>query len=179
MFEAPRLREGGVMSKAFSKEDVADEPVLVPLRPPLPPGVANYVTPRGLDALRAEHERRSVERATLEASEAEAKPSPALSVARARLRDLDERISNAVVVDPATHPPGEVRFGARVTVRGESGGERHYAIVGVDEADAARGRVAFVAPLARALLGKKVGDVLVLRTPRGDEELEVTAIDYE
>ena len=63
-------------------------------------------------------------------------------------------------------------------MRGESGGERRYEIVGVDEADVAHGRVAFVAPLARALLGKRVGDVALLRTPRGEEELEVLAIDY-
>jgi transcription elongation factor GreB len=49
--------------------------------------------------------------------------------------------------------------------------------VGVDEADAASGRVAFVAPLARALLGKRVGDAVTLRTPRGEEELEVVAIE--
>jgi transcription elongation factor GreB len=165
------------MSKAFSKDDAPDDPVLVPMRPPLPADVPNYVTPRGLQALRAEHDRRSAERRVLEASGAEPSPSPALAVARARLRELDERISSAVLVDPRAHPPGEVRFGARVTVRGEGGGERHYEIVGVDEADAAHGRVAFVAPLARALLGTRVGEVVVVRTPRGDEELEVTAID--
>jgi transcription elongation factor GreB len=167
------------MSKAFSKEDGPDDPVLVPSRPPLPAGVANYVTARGLEALHAEHARRAAERAALETPGSESKPSHALSVARARLRELDERIASAVVVDPRAHPPDEVRFGATVTVRGESGGDRQYEIVGVDEADAAHGRVAFVAPLARALLGKRVGEVVVVRTPRGDEELEVTAIAYE
>jgi transcription elongation factor GreB len=63
-------------------------------------------------------------------------------------------------------------------VRTESGDERRYRIVGVDEADVAHGRVAFVAPLARALLGKKVGDGATVRTPGGEEELEVLAIAY-
>ena len=69
-----------------------------------------------------------------------------------------------------------VRFGARVTVRSDEGVERTHEIVGVDEADIASGRVAFVVPLARALLGKGVGDVVTLQTPRGEEQLEVIAI---
>jgi transcription elongation factor GreB len=52
-------------------------------------------------------------------------------------------------------------------------------IVGVDEANAAEGRVAFTAPVARAVLGKRVGETATLRTARGEEELEVTAIAYE
>ena len=51
-------------------------------------------------------------------------------------------------------------------------------IVGVDEADATNGRIAFVAPLARALLGKRPGDVVTFRTPRGEEELEVVSVTY-
>jgi transcription elongation GreA/GreB family factor len=54
-----------------------------------------------------------------------------------------------------------------------------YRIVGVDEADASQGRLAFTAPLARSLLGKGEGDVVTLRTPRGEEELEVLSIGYE
>ena len=57
-------------------------------------------------------------------------------------------------------------------------GEKRYQIVGVDEADAAQGRISFVSPLARALLGRAAGDVVRLRTPRGDEELEVVAVEY-
>jgi transcription elongation factor GreB len=84
-----------------------------------------------------------------------------------------------VLVDPAGQPPDEVRFAARVTVRSERGEERQYRIVGVDEADAQRGAIAFVAPLARALLGKRVGDAALVRTPQREEELEVVSIAYE
>jgi transcription elongation GreA/GreB family factor len=60
-----------------------------------------------------------------------------------------------------------------------SGGERHYEIVGVDEANASVGKIAFTAPLARALFGKRVGELATLYTPRGDEELQVLIIEYD
>jgi transcription elongation factor GreB len=165
------------VSKAFTKDDAPDEPLVVPSRPPLPAGVPNYATARGLASLRAELARLHEERVALDVA------SPALDRAQTRvalgtrIHELEERIASVVVVDASAHPRDEVRFGARVTVQGETGGERHYEIVGVDEANAAEGRVAFVAPLARALLGKRVGDTVTLRTPRGEEELEVVAIE--
>jgi transcription elongation factor GreB len=72
-----------------------------------------------------------------------------------------------------------VRFGATVTVATADGDVRRFTIVGVDEADAANRRVAFLAPIAGALLGARVGDVVTLRTGRGEEELEVTTISYD
>ena len=69
------------------------------------------------------------------------------------------------------------RFGATVTVEDASGGERRYRIVGVDEADPKRGLVSWRSPVARALVGRSVGDVTTLRTPAGDEELQIVAID--
>jgi transcription elongation factor GreB len=164
------------MSKAFTKDDASDDPLLVPPRPPLPSGAPNYVTPRGLAALHEERRRLEAARNALDALDVDPARVSASAVAHARLHDLDERIACAVLVEQGDKPRGEIRFGARVTVRSESGGERHYEIVGVDEADAAHGRVAFVAPVAIALLGKRVGDVIHVRTPRGEEELEVLAI---
>jgi transcription elongation factor GreB len=96
---------------------------------------------------------------------------------RQRIAALEERLSSAELVDAAPGASGVVRFGTRVTVRGADGGERTFRIVGVDEANASEGRVAFVAPLARAVLGKSRGDVVVARRPRGDEELEIVALD--
>ena len=76
-----------------------------------------------------------------------------------------------------------VRFGARVTLRtlsGERAGEeREIEIVGIDEADAAHGRVAFTAPIARAILGRRVGDTATMDTPRMKDLLEVVSIDYD
>lgn len=158
------------MSKAFTKDEGASvETVVVPRRAPLPAGTPNYVTSTGLALLKSELERLSLARAGELAERA---------VLDERLADLEERISSAELVDTANQPRDEVRFGATVTVEGEAG-EQRYRIVGVDEADVARGRLAFVAPLARALLGKRVGDVATVRTPAGESELEVIAIEYD
>jgi transcription elongation factor GreB len=166
------------VSKAFKGEDASEAPIVVPPRAPLPPGATNYVTPRGLAALRQESEQLAVERAHLESGDDADRPR-LLAALGMRIAALEERVSTAEVVDPAGQPHDEVRFGATVTVRSEGGPARRYRVVGVDEADAAHGRIAFIAPLARALLGKKVGEVAVVRTPRGDEEVEVAEIAYE
>jgi transcription elongation factor GreB len=165
------------VSKAFTKDDSSDAPLIVPARPPLPRGVANYVTPRGLALLRAELGRLRVDRGRLESRSADPDGPRELAIAAARVAELEDRLACVQLVE-ATEPSASdhVRFGATVTIRSEGGGERVYQIVGVDEADIAAGRVAFVAPLARALLGQRVGDVVTLRTPRGEEELELISI---
>lgn len=149
------------MSKAFTKDDRPDEPVVVRHRPPLPDGVPNYVTARGLQALRDQ----------LGAIE------PTAPTAAARRSELEQRIATAVVAEPPA-ARDEIRFGARATLRAQDGQTRQVQIVGVDEADPAAGLIAFVAPLARALLGRRVGDLATVRTPGGEEELEILAIDY-
>jgi transcription elongation factor GreB len=168
------------VSKAFKGEDASEAPLVVPPRAPLPPGVENYVTASGLAALKAERERLVVERARIEAAGGEDADRPrALAAMAERIAAVEDRLATARLVDARTQPAGEVRFGATVTVRAESGEERRYRIVGVDEADVGRGAIAFVAPLAKALLGKRVGEAAVMKTPRGEEELEVLRVLYE
>lgn len=153
----PAYRYASSVSKAFTKDDRPDEPLVVRHRPALPDGVPNYITRRGLEALRAELAR--------------AEPG-------ARRVELEQRIAAAV----AAPPPADrdvIRFGARVTLRGSDGEVRQVQLVGVDEADAASGRIAFVAPLARALLGRRVGEMATVRAPGGAEDLEVVAIAYD
>ena len=145
------------MSKAFTKDDRPDEPVVVRHRPSLPEGLPNYVTRRGLQALRDQL-------ATTE---------PGL-----RRSELEQRIATAVLVAPPANRE-EIRFGARVKVRDAAGALRQVQIVGVDEADPGTGLVAFLAPLARALLGRGVGDRVTVGAPGGSEELEVLAVDYD
>lgn len=168
------------MSKGFTKDDATDEPLVVPARAPLPDGTPNYVTPRGLGLLRDEHAELSAARAREQAAAAggDGDAPHRATVLATRIGELEVRLSSAELVDPATQPHDEVRFGATVTVQPEEGAPRTYSIVGVDEAEVRAGRVAFVSPLARALLGKRVGEVAVVRSPRGEEELEVTAIAY-
>jgi transcription elongation factor GreB len=153
------------VSKAFTKDDVPDAPPVARHRAPLPTGVANYVTPRGLEALRNE-------RARLDGA-------PATDArARAAWRaELEDRLATAVVTAPPSDR-SEIRFGARVRVRKADGELRDLQIVGVDEAAPHDGRIAFVAPLARALLGRRVGDPVTVRAPSGQEELEIVSVDY-
>jgi len=145
------------VSKAFTKEDGPDEPVLVRHRPTLPEGTPNYVTASRLRALRAE-----------------------LSEAPPSQRRLElERLIGAAVVAPPPADRDEIRVGAHVKLRGADEVIRQVQLVGVDEADPAAGLIAFVAPLARALLGRRAGDSVTVRAPRGDEELEIVAVSYD
>ena len=162
------------MSKAFTKDDDAAPPPVVPRRAPLPPGQPNYVTARGLAQLRAELARLRAEHGGAPSADA-----PLDAARLARLAELEERVSTAELVPKASPAPPEARFGARVTVRTAAGAEHVYSIVGVDEARASEGLIAFVAPLARALLGKRAGDSALVRTPHGEDELEVVRVSYD
>jgi len=95
-----------------------------------------------------------------------------------RVRFLIKRLERAVVVDNAGREDDRIFFGAAVRVRASSGGERGVTIVGADEVDPARGRVSWVSPIARALLKARVGDVVTLRTPAGEEPLEILDVSY-
>jgi transcription elongation factor GreB len=164
------------VSRAFTKEDSWEEP-RVPPRAALPPGVPNYVTPRGRALLADEHAALEAERARLEADvpDEEARRTRRAVLTR-QLEDLRARIANAEVVDPARQPHDTVRFGAHVTLSSGAGDDasRSFQIVGVDEADPDAGRISFLAPLARAVLGKAVGESIEFR----GEQLTVEAIAY-
>lgn len=96
-----------------------------------------------------------------------------------RARFLGKRLENATIVDPAAQPRrDQVFFGATVTFETEAGVERSVTIVGADEAEFSRGEISLHAPIARALLGRRVGDSVVLHTPAGSETIEIIAIDY-
>ncbi len=167
------------MNKAFTKEDAVDEPDIVPARAPLPQGTPNYVTARGLSLLRRELAALDAERARVDALGPGVERSRALAHVIARRSALEERIASAIWVDPTQQPRNEARFGAKVKVAAETGTTHVYQIVGVDEADPQAGLIAFVSPLAKALSGREVGETVTLRTPRGEEEIEVLAIDYD
>jgi transcription elongation factor GreB len=171
------------MSRAFVKEDDAGQQPIIPPRAALPPGTPNYVTPKGLALLRAELTELEAERTRAEADRTdEAERTRQLIILNARLSALTARVASAKVVDPSTQPPDEVRFGATVTLRTRSGGkpgtEKIFTIVGVDEASVAAGKVAFIAPIARALTGKQEGQTVTLRMGREEEMIEVVGITY-
>lgn len=163
------------MSRAFVNEDAGnDRPDLPEL--PVPPG-PNIVTPRGLAALQARIAARQADLARLKARTDRLDRLPEAAAER-DLRWLEARLKAAVVIDPACHGLTEVAFGLAVTVADEAGLETTYEITGEDEADATRQRIAPQSPLARALLGAQVGDVVTWKRPAGAVELEVLGIAH-
>lgn len=161
------------MSRAFVNEDAgADRPDLPEL--PVPTG-PNIVTPRGLAALRSRLLQRQADLAALKARPDRLDKLPEAAAER-DLRWLEARLKAAVVIDPASHDLSEVAFGLAVTVADETGRETTYEITGEDEADATIHRIAPTSPLARALMGARVGDVVTWRRPAGAMELEVLKI---
>lgn len=180
------------MSKAFTREDDDEEDAPEPAQQ-LPLGQKNYITPAGYQRLRDELDQLwKVERPALvntitwAASNGDRSENGDYIYGKKRLREIDRRIrflskrmDNAVVVDPAQRTScDQVFFGATVTVCGQDGVVSTYSIVGVDEADAGRGLISWVSPLARALLKARADDVVTLHIPGGVEEIEVVEVAY-
>lgn len=163
------------MSRAFVNEDAGnDRPDLPEL--PVPPG-PNIVTPRGLATLQEKITQRQADLAALKFRPDRLDKLPEAAAER-DLRWLEARLKAAVVIDPAQHDLTEVAFGLAVTVADEDGRETTYEIVGEDEADAPRHRIAPNSPLARALLGAQVGDVVTWKRPSGPLDLEIHRIAH-
>ncbi len=180
------------MSKAFTKEtdhDDDDDNVM----PAMPAGVKNYITPQGYARLRGElmqlidEERpRIVETVHWAASNGDRSENGDYLYGKKRLREIDRRIrfltkrlEKAEVADPSVHHGGDqVFFGATVTYANEAGDEKTITILGVDEVDNLQGQVSWIAPISRALLRSRVGDVVQLQTPGGVEEIEVIEVNY-
>jgi transcription elongation GreA/GreB family factor len=162
------------MSRAFVKEGTGE---LEPL-PDLPISAhPNYVTPRGLAALRARLLARQGDLAVLRGRAERLDKLPEAAAER-DIRYLEARLRSAIVVDPGAQDCAEVRFGLRVTVVDEAGVRAVYEITGEDEAEAALGRIAPQSPLARALMGAVVGDEVIWRKPTGAVALEIVAIGH-
>lgn len=182
------------MSKAFVKdpEDQDNDDSEIPEAPTVR-GEKNYITPSGAAKLQAElhdllHKQRPQLTAVVAwaASNGDRSENADYIYGKRRLREIDRRIrfltkrlEAAEVVDPTQVKSDRVFFGATVTVEDEDGGRKTYAIVGIDEADPARGKISWISPLTRALLKAKIGDLVQFRTPKGFRELEVIEISYQ
>lgn len=167
------------MSRGFVKEDDQEEVPIVPQRALLPEGVPNFVTRAGMDQLLAEKEKLINEKDNL-SSTSDSEKRIALNYINAKLQLLNNRIAEARVVDLTEQPQNEIRFGATVTLKNERSGKiQIFQIVGVDEADIARRKLSFIAPLAKALINKKVGDKATLKRDRDDIVFMVVGIVYQ
>ena len=166
------------MSRGFVKEDDQEEVPLVPQRAFLPQGMTNFVTKTGLELLLTEKQLLISEKENLD-SHHENERRIALNYINAKLQLLNDRISGARVVDPNEQPYSEIRFGAKVKLSNVVTGDiQTFQIVGVDEADVAKGKISFISPLARALINKKTGDKITSKKDRAEIIYEIINISW-
>jgi len=165
------------MSRGFVKEDDlehAGTDLPERLLSPHP----NYVTPNGLRQLQQQASALEQERLPIVQRKEDPVAQQRLAMIDRDLRYLHARLESAILVDPATQAADTVLFGATVDVEDENGNRHSFMIVGEDEADIATHRVSWVSPLAKALIGQKVGDSVTWHRPVGDLELDIMAIRY-
>lgn len=152
-----------------------------------------FITPEGFRRLKAEYDElfgverpKIVEVVSWAASLGDRSENADYLYGKRRLREIDRRLTHlahvmkaAKVVDPAAQPSrDQVRFGATVELADEDDNRRTLMIVGDDEAEASQGRIGWSAPLARALIGAKVGDERIVRLPAGEKSYEILSIRY-
>jgi transcription elongation factor GreB len=166
------------MSRGFVKEDDQEEVPIVPQKAYLPEGLTNFVTRTGMEQLLAEKQMLIHEKENLSSTN-ENEKRISLNYINAKLQLLNNRIAEAKVVDLKEQPQNEIRFGASVTLKNEGSGKiQIFQIVGVDEADIAKGKISFISPLAKALINKKAGDKITLKRDRGEAVFEIVDISY-
>ena len=164
------------MSRAFVKE--GDDELSAGELPERPlSDHPNYVTPRGQELLQARLKELRAQRDQLAAEDEPMAKQKLLEVKR-DIRYYKAQLERAQVVEPRNQPRDEVLFGATVTISDEADKRHVFHIVGDDEADVASGRVSWASPLAKALIGAKVGDTVKWQRPAGASEVEIVAIDY-
>lgn len=182
------------MNKAFTRED--ETPEEAPSESPdisLPKGVKNYMTPAGFATLQEELRRlmrverpQIVEIVAWAASNGDRSENGDYLYGKKRLREIDRRVryltkrlESAEVVDPARQQALEqVFFGATVTYAREDGSAHMVKLVGVDEADATKGKISWLSPVARTLMKARESDRVILHSPGGRETLEILEIRY-
>jgi transcription elongation factor GreB len=182
------------MNKAFVRESDSDDEEELPPSLKLPAGTRNYITPAGHARLRDELEHlvkrerpHVVEVVAWAASNGDRSENGDYIYGKRRLREIDrrirfltKRIEIAEIVDPLRQGNNDqIFFGARVTIAGADGVENTYTIVGVDEADVAKGHISWISPLARALIKAREGDTIRFQSPIGIREVEVLEVSYE
>jgi transcription elongation factor GreB len=160
------------MSKAFTREsDDSNADDLPSFRPQLPPGTRNYITRDGANALNQRLNALLTRKEAASATDADKRKL------EAAIRNLRQILDSIVIAEiPADRD--KVAFGAKVKIRRHTGEEEEYRIVGIDESNPDNGAISWLSPLSRALVSRRAGDKVKLKTPEGDQELTILAVDY-
>lgn len=164
------------MSRGFVKESDQEEPIVVPPRASLPDKETNYVTPFGKELLVKEKSTLEKLRSELDTKD-ETQRRRELSMMDGKLRLLDERLKTAQVIHPKNQNQNEVRFGAKVKFK-MNGNVQEFQIVGVDEANVKKKKIAFISPLAKAMTSKKEGDQFDFKLGEETRPIEIQEINY-
>lgn len=165
------------MSRGFVKEDDLERAGTdLPERPVSPH--ANYVTPNGLQQLQQTAKALESERVHYTKRKEDTNAQQKLAEIDRDLRYFVARLESVQLVTPEQQPRHTVLFGAKVTVEDEEGEQHQFHIVGEDEADIALYKVSYVSPVAKALLGRKVGDSTTWQRPAGALQLDILNIEY-
>lgn len=166
------------MSRGFVREGDQEEAPAIPPRAALPQNVTNYVTQEGFEALKNEKIELIAELSSFENTDEREKRRKSAEI-DGKLNLLNERINSARVLDSKDQNLDEVRFGATVTYQIDSSKDPvTLKIVGVDEANIREKKIAFIAPIAKAMIGKKVGDVAFLNLGGEERKIEILEIVY-
>jgi len=164
------------MSKAFTREndDAVEEAAFS--KAELPSGTRNYMTADGAERLQRELTALSGRKRQQEEMEDGETVRDDLRRTTARIQALSQRLAGADVVTMSDGPVDEVRFGMFVTIRDSNGTEDEYRIVGVDEVDLEAGWISWLSPLAKALIGKKAGEIARFQAPVGEKSFRIVSI---
>ena len=153
----------------------------------------NYLTPEGAEKLSEELRRlmnverpKTVQEVADAAAQGDRSENAEYIYGKKKLREIDRRVrfltkrlESAEIVKPGEQSGDVVRFGATVEVEDEDGNRRKYLLVGPDESDPAQGKLSFQSPMGRSLLKRKVGDVVVVKRPAGEIEVEILSVRYD
>lgn len=165
------------MSKAFTREnDDSMEETALSRAATLPRGARNRMTADGAERWRTELAALADQKASLAESGEGEIGRDELRRVTARMQALAQRLADVEVIGNPDGKSDEVRFGVFVTIRDTEGTEDEYRIVGVDEVDFEAGWISWQSPLAQALIGKKVGDVVQFVAPAGEKELRIVRV---
>lgn len=165
------------MSRGFVKEDDLELAGTDNPERPISPH-PNYVTPHGLQQLQQAHQDYLQQREGMLGGKEDPQIAQQLAGIERELRYLQQRLEQAILVPCEDQAPSSVVFGVSVDVCDEQGISHTFHIVGEDEADLTCHKVSYVSPLAKALIGHKVGDEVVWHRPAGNQRLAITAIYF-
>ena len=139
----------------------------------------NYVTPTGALELQTLEESLVTELEALKSKAEDTFSKDKVAEIERDLRYVRNRLDSAILVDPKAQGHETVLFGATIEVEDAEGARHTFHIVGEDEADASINKVSYVSPLAKALIGQKIGDTVTWQRPVGNTTLEILDIHYE